>query len=88
MLQFSGGEKIDHGAPKLIGQESIQVTAHNVPDPDAFLATVNPLKGKVNSVALTIDGFVYPIGTVLFPTFDLSKTVSSWATRRPRPRSS
>jgi hypothetical protein len=74
-LQFSGGEKIDHDAGVLVGQESIQVTAHNVPDPAAFLAVVNPLKGKVNSVALVIDGWTYPIGTILFPTFDLDKAV-------------
>lgn len=74
-LQFEGNEEeIDHDAGILVGQVAIQVSLHMVPDPDATIANLNALKGKVSSEDMVIDGFTYPAGTIHFPTYDLTKT--------------
>lgn len=77
-LEFAGNsEKIDHDAGVLVGQLAIQVTAHQIPDINAWIANLMPLKGKVNSADVVIDGFTYAPGYLLFPTFDASKTTDS-----------
>ena len=77
-LSFEGnGEIIEHDAGVLVGQVAIQITFHQLPDLGSFLSGLYPYKGKVNSVAVVLDGFSYDAGTLLFPTFGGTKSVST-----------